>query len=150
MESMCTFPKDTRIWWSTLPGKAGKSGANAAACAPAAKKILFPTEFFRPIFRRHHQNGLVCAGLAHEPRAISPQYSSISRFGTPGPKLQTVTLSLKTHSSISVSVGMDVDPPAHGGPLGWRPTRSSRTFLGVKEIRASPPSPAFSRCPDGV
>ena len=105
MESTRIFPKDMRIWWSTLPGKAGKRGANAGLVgAPAAKKILFATENFRPIYRRHHQNGLVCAGLAHEPRAISPQYSSKSRFGTSGPKLQTVTLSLKTHSSISVSM----------------------------------------------
>ena len=110
------------------------------------RKILAVTKMFSiSIFVRHHQNDLDCVGLAHEPRAISPQYSSISRFGTPGPKLQTVTLRLKTHSSISVSVGMCVDPPDCGGPLTSVSTKSKPrshndlTMLWLPEVRKNTP-----------
>ena len=115
------FPKIREFGGQHCQGKRARVVRMRHLWERLRRKILAVTKNFdtrgmyrSSIFVRHHQNGLDCVGLAHEPRAISPQYSSISRFGTPGPKLQTVTLSLKTHSSISVSVDVCVDPLAHG------------------------------------
>ena len=41
MESARIFPKDMRIWWSTLPGKAGKRGANAGLVGSACGEENF-------------------------------------------------------------------------------------------------------------
>ena len=129
MESMCTFPKDTRIWWSTLPGKAGKSGANAALVAARLRRRKFWPS--RKISIRGHVRVIDFRStppkwprLRRSSSRTTGDFTSILKYIavlTPGPKLQTVTLSLKTHSSISVSVGMCVDPPDCGVPLQtWR------------------------------
>ena len=99
-----------------MPGKAGKSGANAALVgAPAAKNFGRHENVFDFDFRSTPPKW---PRLRRSSSRTTGDLTSIHKYITvltPGPKLQTVTLSLKTHSSISVSVGMDVDPPAHGG-----------------------------------